>query len=112
MFESHEADLSGHIGNPNGSEDVKSTAKPAAASEPEEPKPAAASEAKPKLEELSSRRKPDPSKDDQLRKALDLVKNPAEWQKSLGTAAVKEAEEAKNKGKDKEKAKDGDSDKK
>ena len=112
VFESHEADLSGHIGNPNGSEDVKSSAKPAAASEPEEPKPAAASEAKPKLEELSSRRKPDPSKDDQLRKALDLVKNPAEWQKSLGTAAVKEAEEAKNKGKDKEKAKDGDSDKK
>ena len=111
VFESHEADLSGHIGNPNGSEDVKSSAKPAAASEPEEPKPAAASEAKPKLEELSSRRKPDPSKDDQLRKALDLVKNPAEWQKSLGTAAVKEAEEAKNKGKDKEKAKDGDSDK-
>ena len=112
VFESHEADLSGHIGNPNGSEDVKSSAKPAAASEPEEPKPAAASEAKPKLEELSSRRKPDPSKDDQLRKALDLVKNPAEWQKSLGTAAVKEAEEAKNKGKDKEKAKDGESGKK
>lgn len=112
VFESHEADLSGHIGNPNGSEDVKSSAKTAAASEPEEPKPAAASEAKPKLEELSSRRKPDPSKDDQLRKALDLVKNPAEWQKSLGTAAVKEAEEAKNKGNDKEKAKDGGSDKK
>ena len=112
VFESHEADLSGHIGNPNGSEDVKSSAKPAAASEPEEPKPAAASEAKPKLEELSSRRKPDPSKDDQLRKALDLVKNPAEWQKSLGTAAVKEAEEAKNKGKDKEKAKDDESGKK
>ena len=112
VFESHEADLSGHIGNPNGSEDVKSSAKPAAASEPEEPKPAAASEAKPKLEELSSRRKPDPSKDDQLRKALDLVKNPTEWQKSLGTAAVKEAEEAKNKGKDKEKAKDGESGKK
>jgi len=70
-----------------------------AASEPdskeEETKPAAASEPKLKLEDLASRRKPDPSKDDQLRKALDLLKNPSEWQQSLGQGVQKLAEEKK-----------------
>lgn len=83
-FESREADLGGHIGNPLGEEDVKGGVLDNAT-----PKPAAASEAKDKDEDLSSRRKPNPEKDDQLRKALDLIKNPAEWQKSLGLAAKK-----------------------
>ena len=95
-FESHEADLSGHIDNPLGENGVKTAI---AASEPdskeEETKPAAASEPKPKLEDLASRRKPDPSKDDQLRKALDLLKNPSEWQQSLGQGVQKLAEEKK-----------------
>ena len=95
-FESHEADLSGHIDNPLGENGVKTAV---SASEPdskeEEAKPAAASEPKPKLEELSSRRKPDPSKDEQLRKALDLLNNPSEWQKSLGLGVQKLAEEKK-----------------
>ena len=46
---------------------------------------------KEKDEDISSRRIPNPAKDDQLRKALDLVKNPVEWQKSLGLAAKKPA---------------------
>ena len=61
-----------------------------AASEPdskeEETKPAAASEPKPKLEDLASRRKPDPSKDDQLRKALDLLKTQANGSSLWGRA--------------------------
>lgn len=84
-FESREADLGGHIGNPLGAEDVKGGVIENAVV----PKPAAASEPKPKDEDLSSRRKPNPEKDDQLRKALELIKNPSEWQKSLGLAAKK-----------------------
>lgn len=86
-FESREADLGGHIGNPLGEEDVKGGVLENA----EQPKPKAASEPKDKDEDLSSRRKPNPEKDDQLRKALDLIKNPSEWQKSLGLAAKKPA---------------------
>ncbi|QMT30750.1 S41 family peptidase [Alysiella filiformis] len=86
-FESREADLGGHIGNPLGEEDVKG----GVLNNAESPKPAAASEPKDKDEDLSSRRKPNPEKDDQLRKALDLIKNPAEWHKSLGLAAKKPA---------------------
>lgn len=84
-FESREADLGGHIGNPLGAEDVKGGVIENATP----PKPAAASETKGKDEDLSSRRKPNPEKDDQLRKALELIKNPSEWQKSLGLAAKK-----------------------
>lgn len=91
-FESREADLDGHIGNPLGADDVKGGVVKQA-SEPvqtaSEVKVEAASE--PSLEELSSRRKPNPEKDEQLRKALDLLKNPTQWQQSLGEAAKKEA---------------------
>lgn len=83
-FESREADLGGHISNPMGQEDVKG-----GVVENTAPKPIAASEPKDKDEDLSSRRKPNPEKDDQLRKALELVKKPSEWQKSLGLAAKK-----------------------
>ena len=86
-FESREADLGGHIGNPLGADDVKGGVIEHAASEP---KAQAASE--PKLEELSSRRKPDPSKDEQLKKALDLINNPTQWEQSLGLAAKKPVE--------------------
>lgn len=86
-FESREADLGGHIGNPLGADDVKGGVIEHAASEP---KAQAASE--PKLEELSSRRKPDPSKDEQLKKALDLINNPTQWEQFLGLAAKKPVE--------------------
>lgn len=95
-FESREADLAGHIGNPLGGEDVNSSNE---ISTPDSNEAAKADENakskkgkdKEKDEDISSRRIPNPAKDDQLRKALDLVKNPVEWQKSLGLAAKKPA---------------------
>ena len=42
-------------------------------------------------DDILSRRIPNPAKDAQLRKALDLIKDPAQWQKSLGLAAKKPA---------------------
>ena len=87
-FESREADLVGHIGNPLGGQDVNSSTETPANAEANADKDKSK---KDKDEDISSRRIPNPAKDDQLRKALDLVKNPAEWQKSLGLAAKKPA---------------------
>ena len=87
-FESREADLFGHIGNPLGGQDVNSSTETPANAETKADKDKSK---KDKDEDISSRRIPNPAKDDQLRKALDLVKNPAEWQKSLGLAAKKPA---------------------
>ena len=87
-FESREADLVGHIGNPLGGQDVNSSTETPANTETKADKDKSK---KDKDEDISSRRIPNPAKDDQLRKALDLVKNPAEWQKSLGLAAKKPA---------------------
>ena len=87
VFESREADLNGHIGNPLGADDVKGgvvqAASEVASSAKREP------EEKPKDEDLSSRRKPNPEKDAQLRKALDLLKAPDQWKNSLGLASSK-----------------------
>lgn len=85
-FESREADLSGHLSNPNGGNEVKGRSLPQEASVPE-----TASAPEDKDEDRSSRRIPNPNKDEQLRKALDLVKDPVQWQKSLGLAAQKPA---------------------
>ncbi|QEY26494.1 S41 family peptidase [Neisseria zalophi] len=88
LFESREADLIGHIGNPLGGEEVNSKDyvsienNRAAEQTPKKEK---------KPEDLSSRRIPNPEKDEQLKKALDLVKSPSQWQKSLGLAAKKPA---------------------
>lgn len=83
-YESREADLAGHIGNPLGEKDIKGgvveQTQPESASEPK---------AKKDEEDLSLRRIPNPAKDDQLRKALDLLKDPAQWQQALGAAAKK-----------------------
>ncbi|MBF1271001.1 MAG: S41 family peptidase [Neisseria sp.] len=87
-FESREADLVGHIGNPLGGQDVNSSNETPVNTETKADKDKSK---KDKDEDISSRRIPNPAKDDQLRKALDLVKNPAEWQKSLGLAAKKPA---------------------
>ncbi|MDO1508964.1 MULTISPECIES: S41 family peptidase [unclassified Neisseria] len=88
LFESREADLLGHIGNPFGGEEVNG--KDYVPSEPE-PAPKAKGKKDKKDEDISSRRIPNPAKDDQLKKALDLIKSPAQWQKSLGLAAKKPA---------------------
>ena len=100
-FESREADLAGHIGNPLGGEEVngrviegdgKDTAEQAA-SAPEDKR-----SEKQKLEdEAAARRNPDPAKDAQLKAALDLVKDPAKWQESLGAAAKKPVKKDKDK---------------
>ncbi|UOO81026.1 S41 family peptidase [Uruburuella testudinis] len=85
LFESREADLLGHIGNPLGGSEVNG-----GFFEPETP---AADEKTDKEQEddIIARRTPNPAKDDQLRKALELLKSPAEWQKSLGLATTKPA---------------------
>ncbi len=87
LYEAREADLGGHIGNPLGADDVKG----GVVEDANIPKVDKDKKDK-KDEDLSSRRIPNPAKDDQLRKALELVKNPADWQKSLGLAAKKPVE--------------------
>ena len=97
-FETREADLTGHLSNPNGGTEIKG-ALPDAASQTEDAqsdkanadKADAAKTAKEEAEDIISRRKPNPAKDPQLGKALALVKAPAEWQQSLGLAAKKPA---------------------
>ncbi|UOP05424.1 S41 family peptidase [Conchiformibius kuhniae] len=84
-FESREADLQGHIGNPLGNDEVKSSIGSATDNGKADDK----NKKDKDDEDLSSRRKPNPEKDDQLRKAIELLKNPAQWQKSLGLAAKK-----------------------
>lgn len=102
-FESREADLIGHIGNPNGGEDVKSRSDYQEIDKSEAGKTDGKGKQDKKKDEadLSSRRIPNPAKDDQLRKALGLVKNPAEWQKSLGLAAKKPVQKKTKKDEDK-----------
>ena len=102
-FESREADLIGHIGNPNGGEDVKSRSDYQEIDKSEAGKTDGKGKQDKKKDEadLSSRRIPNPAKDDQLRKALELIKNPAEWQKSLGLAAKKPVQKKTKKDEDK-----------
>lgn len=108
-FESREADLSGHIGNPLGAEDVKGEVKNETESETENKTASAETNTEPQTEEkeptdktadkdnknskdnedLSSRRIPNPAKDKQLRQALDLLKDPVKWQQSLGVGIEK-----------------------
>ena len=100
-FESREADLGGHLSNPLGGTEVKGNlwqdstpAKDNAASEPANAAAGKEQGAKAETEDkddILSRRIPNPAKDAQLRKALDLIKDPAQWQKSLGLAAKKPA---------------------
>ena len=83
-FESREADLVGHIGNPIGGDEVKG-----GIFEPDDSSNDKADKKAEDEDDIVARRTPNPAKDDQLRKALELVKSPAEWQKSLGVAATK-----------------------
>jgi len=103
-YESREADLAGHIGNPLGGEEVNGAVHDDAVEEKaasQADKEAAKGKNKGKdkekeaEEELSSRHNPDPAKDAQLKAALDLVKDPAKWRESLGLAAKKPAKKDK-----------------
>ena len=103
-YESREADLAGHIGNPLGGEEVNGAVHDDAVEEKaasQADKEAAKGKNKGKdkekeaEEELSSRHNPDPAKDAQLKAALDLVKDSAKWRESLGLAAKKPAKKDK-----------------
>ena len=87
--------MSGHINNPTGANEVKGGVLEQQAEEAEKAADQAKAKdgKKDKDEDAGSRRKPDPSKDDQLRKALELVKDPVQWQKSLGLAAAKKTDD-------------------
>lgn len=88
-YESREADLSGHLSNPNGGHEVRGRALNNHSAENK-----AASEPATKEEvdnNPATRYKPDPAKDDQLRRALELVKAPQQWRTSLGQAATRPA---------------------
>lgn len=89
-YESREADLSGHISNPLGEAEVNGKVlenQPDEHTSEDTQLKQNTEKEKEKDEDLSSRRIPNPNKDEQLRKALELVKNPTEWQQSLGLAA-------------------------
>lgn len=94
-FESREADLAGHIGNPLGGQEVTGGATGNNADNAAASAEKAASDVEGKAgqgeekESLLSSREPNPKKDVQLKAALDLVKDPQKWQQSLGLAAVK-----------------------
>ena len=92
VYESREADLAGHIGNPTGGDEVTGRILPT-----EEAASALQEDATKEKEDIISRREPNPAKDAQLKTALDLVKDPAQWQKSLGLAAKKPAPKKDNK---------------
>ncbi|MCO6503834.1 MAG: S41 family peptidase [Snodgrassella sp.] len=111
QFESREADLGGHLSNPLGGKEVNSETRINKETPPNNSLPksrendtdsdnakenidhnANPKDSKKKDEEdWLARREPNPTKDAQLKAALDLVKNPSKWNQSLGQAATKTA---------------------
>lgn len=106
QFESREADLTGHINNPLGGKEVNSqihvnkdnTADGDSNVINQENKTSAKDKnvtgvdkenKKKDDDDWLARREPNPAKDAQLKAALDLVKDPAKWNQSLGLAANK-----------------------
>lgn len=99
-FESREADLAGHIGNPLGGKEVNGQVlnideaddKLEKSSQNQDPENTAHQESKDKQDDdILARRIPNPKKDEQLKVALDLVKHTEKWQQSLGLSVKKEA---------------------
>ncbi|WP_274571452.1 S41 family peptidase [Neisseria leonii] len=104
LFESREADLAGHIGNPSGGREVTGRIiddEDEADQKDQDGVSKDAADGKEEKEDIAARRIPNPAKDAQLKAALDLIKEPAQWQQSLGLAAKKPAPK-KEKEKDKE----------
>ncbi|MDO5685851.1 MAG: S41 family peptidase [Neisseria sp.] len=87
VFEMREADLSGHVSNPDGGKEVKGKinldVEPAEAVKTEEK----AKTEEEKMDEILNSRDPNPAKDVQLKTALDLLKNPEQYQQNIGRAA-------------------------
>ncbi|WP_037588339.1 S41 family peptidase [Stenoxybacter acetivorans] len=88
-FESREADLGGHISNPFGGEEVNGEILSADNDEAAASAELNKANEKTDKEDIAERHKPNPAKDAQLKKALELVKDPQAWQQSLGLAAKK-----------------------
>lgn len=90
-YESREADLSGHLSNPNGGREVRGGTLATGNSSDAKPASDPASGKDEANNTPANRYKPNPAKDDQLRRALELVKSPQEWRASLGQAANRPA---------------------
>ncbi|MBR4623941.1 MAG: hypothetical protein IKO56_00220 [Alphaproteobacteria bacterium] len=87
-YQMREADLSGHLDNPFGEKETKGKIDTDAAAKKQETVQAAKAKSEDeKFDDMVNRRDPNPAKDEQLKKALDLLKDPAEYQKSIGLAA-------------------------
>ena len=87
-FQMREADLSGHLDNPFGEKETKGKIDTDAAAKKQETVQAAKAKSEDeKFDDMVNRRDPNPAKDEQLKKALDLLKDSTEYQKSIGLAA-------------------------
>ena len=114
-YESREADLARHIDNPLGGEEVLGGITGEDETDKADDKKKSDSKEKGKNNQpdakdkdknqdedaILARREPNPEKDEQLKTALDLVKDPAKWKASLGLAATKAAKDKTKKTKDK-----------
>ena len=115
-FETREADYRGHNANPNGGEESKGgpqsydedkTASEPVKAEVKDPANKDAKDGKDKkdsLDDVVASRIPNPAKDAQLAKALELVKTPTAYQAAIGKGLEKSKLEAAKKEKDKAKA--------
>ena len=112
-FETREADYRGHIANPNGGEESKGgpqtfeedkAAASEAVKEVEAEKDKNAKDKKSVIDEVLASRIPNPAKDAQLAKALELVKSPDAYKTALGKGLDKAKLDAAKKDKDKAKA--------
>ncbi len=104
-FEVREADLGGHLANPNGGQEVTSkitSGQNETASAVTETNNSEEDKNLSAEEKIRLAREPNPAKDPQLAKALVLLKSPTEWKQSLGLAVKNEAKSSKS---DKEKNK-------
>ena len=103
-YQMREADLSGHLDNPFGDKETKGKIdKDAAAKKQETAEKAKTKSEDEKFDDMISRRDANPDKDEQLKKALELLKNPAEYQHNIGLAA-KEKRDTKKVSNDEESA--------
>ena len=103
-YQMREADLSGHLDNPFGDKETKGKIdKDAAAKKKETAEKAKTKSEDEKFDDMISRRDANPDKDEQLKKALELLKNPAEYQHNIGLAA-KEKRDTKKVSNDEESA--------
>ena len=114
-FETREADYRGHIANPNGGEESKggpqtfeedkaAASEAAKEAEVEAEKNKNAKDKKSVIDEVLASRIPNPAKDAQLAKALELVKSPDAYKTALGKGLDKAKLDAAKKDKDKAKA--------